>query len=235
MWESGFDTTGETFKWAQKLIKIRKQYTALRRGDSRCVVYHAHRRRGGLGHLRLPAQRRRHRHGYALVVFNTNQYKESHTGFEGNAMSVIAPARTVLVDVLNDAAASYTVSSDGRVDISLPPSSAMILVPQGDVVALDQVRFTVVAVRTHGLLKSFADTQVLRGIDLEIPDGCFAVLVGPSGCGKSTLLRCLAGLEQVSAGRIEFGDRDVTELPPRERRGHGLPVLRAVPPHDRAR
>lgn len=74
-----------------------------------------------------------------------------------------------------------------------------------------------VAVRTHGLLKSFADTQVLKGIDLEIPDGSFAVLVGPSGCGKSTLLRCLAGLEQVSAGRIEFGDRDVTDLPPRDR------------------
>ena len=138
MWESGFDTSGETFKWAQKLIKIRKQYTALRRGD--LSVVWSTTRTGDEEDAGIFAFQRNggdSANGYALVVFNTNQYKESHTGFEGNAMSVIAPAGTVLVDVLNDAAASYTVSSDGRVDISLPPSSAMILVPQGDVVALD--------------------------------------------------------------------------------------------------
>ncbi|GAA4751451.1 diacetylchitobiose ABC transporter ATP-binding protein MsiK [Nocardioides endophyticus] len=55
------------------------------------------------------------------------------------------------------------------------------------------------------------------GLNLEIQDGEFVVLVGPSGCGKSTSLRMLAGLEEVTAGRIYIGDRDVTDLPPKER------------------
>jgi multiple sugar transport system ATP-binding protein len=54
-------------------------------------------------------------------------------------------------------------------------------------------------------------------LDLEIGDGEFLVLVGPSGCGKSTSLRMLAGLEEVNAGRILIGDRDVTQLPPKDR------------------
>ncbi|MFO7561914.1 MAG: sn-glycerol-3-phosphate ABC transporter ATP-binding protein UgpC [Enhygromyxa sp.] len=74
-----------------------------------------------------------------------------------------------------------------------------------------------VSVRAKRLIKRFGETTVLRGVDLDIPDGSFAVLVGPSGCGKSTLLRMLAGLEQVSEGAIEFGDREVTSLEPRER------------------
>ena len=54
-------------------------------------------------------------------------------------------------------------------------------------------------------------------LDLEIEDGEFLVLVGPSGCGKSTALRMLAGLEEVNAGAICIGDRDVTDLPPKDR------------------
>jgi multiple sugar transport system ATP-binding protein len=54
-------------------------------------------------------------------------------------------------------------------------------------------------------------------LDLEIEDGEFLVLVGPSGCGKSTSLRMLAGLEDVNAGRILIGDRDVTQVPPKDR------------------
>jgi len=54
-------------------------------------------------------------------------------------------------------------------------------------------------------------------LDLEIADGEFLVLVGPSGCGKSTSLRMLAGLEDVSSGRIMIGDRDVTHMPPKQR------------------
>ncbi len=54
-------------------------------------------------------------------------------------------------------------------------------------------------------------------LDLEIADGEFLVLVGPSGCGKSTSLRMLAGLEDVNAGRILIGDRDVTHVPPKDR------------------
>src|SRR6187401_3575615 len=54
-------------------------------------------------------------------------------------------------------------------------------------------------------------------IELEVADGEFLVLVGPSGCGKSTTLRMLAGLEEVNEGRILIGDRDVTQLPPKDR------------------
>jgi multiple sugar transport system ATP-binding protein len=54
-------------------------------------------------------------------------------------------------------------------------------------------------------------------IDLDIADGEFLVLVGPSGCGKSTTLRMLAGLEEVNAGKILIGDRDVTNIPPKDR------------------
>src|SRR5919198_343687 len=55
------------------------------------------------------------------------------------------------------------------------------------------------------------------GLDIEIEDGEFLVLVGPSGCGKSTSLRMLAGLEDVNSGSIFIGDRDVTHLPPKDR------------------
>ena len=54
-------------------------------------------------------------------------------------------------------------------------------------------------------------------LDLAIEDGEFLVLVGPSGCGKSTSLRMLAGLEDINAGRILIGDRDVTQVPPKDR------------------
>jgi multiple sugar transport system ATP-binding protein len=62
-----------------------------------------------------------------------------------------------------------------------------------------------------------ASTAAVDDLELEIGDGEFMVLVGPSGCGKSTSLRMLAGLEEVTAGRIRIGDRDVTDLPPKER------------------
>ena len=55
------------------------------------------------------------------------------------------------------------------------------------------------------------------GVSLDIADGEFLVLVGPSGCGKSTTLRMLAGLEEVNEGRILIGDRDVTDVPPKDR------------------
>lgn len=58
---------------------------------------------------------------------------------------------------------------------------------------------------------------MLRGVDIDVRDGGFAVLVGPSGCGKSTLLRVIAGLEEADSGQLLFGERDVTRLPPRDR------------------
>ncbi|MVA76811.1 sn-glycerol-3-phosphate ABC transporter ATP-binding protein UgpC [Auraticoccus sp. F435] len=62
-----------------------------------------------------------------------------------------------------------------------------------------------------------ADKSAVDKLNLEIGDGEFMVLVGPSGCGKSTSLRMLAGLEEVNAGSIHIGERDVTDLPPKDR------------------
>src|ERR1700691_3642740 len=72
-------------------------------------------------------------------------------------------------------------------------------------------------VRIGGLHKRFGSVHAVRGIDLDIPDGEFTVLVGPSGCGKSTLLRTIAGLEEVSEGTIEIGGDVVNGMRPRDR------------------
>jgi len=73
------------------------------------------------------------------------------------------------------------------------------------------------SVTFSGVSKSFGSTTVVSDLDLELADGAMTVLVGPSGCGKTTSLRMLAGLEQVSEGTIRIGDRDVTDLEPKER------------------
>jgi len=73
------------------------------------------------------------------------------------------------------------------------------------------------AVGLKGVRKSFGKVEVVRGVDLDIASGEFCVLLGPSGCGKSTLLRMIAGLEDVDNGRIDIGDREVTDLEPNER------------------
>jgi multiple sugar transport system ATP-binding protein len=65
--------------------------------------------------------------------------------------------------------------------------------------------------------KFFGSTQVLYGVEIEIVDGEFVVLVGPSGCGKSTLLRMIAGLEEISKGEISIGGRVVNNVPPKDR------------------
>jgi multiple sugar transport system ATP-binding protein len=65
--------------------------------------------------------------------------------------------------------------------------------------------------------KRYGSVQVLHDINIDIEDGEFIVLVGPSGCGKSTLLRMVAGLEPITAGTVEIGDRVVNDLEPKER------------------
>jgi multiple sugar transport system ATP-binding protein len=60
-------------------------------------------------------------------------------------------------------------------------------------------------------------TQAVRSVDLAIEDGALMVLVGPSGCGKTTLLRMVAGLEEVTAGTIRIGDRQINDVPPKAR------------------
>ena len=72
-------------------------------------------------------------------------------------------------------------------------------------------------VTIRALRKTYGGLQVIHGLDLDIPDGAFVVLVGPSGCGKSTLLRMIAGLEEVTGGDVMIGERRVNNLPPSER------------------
>jgi len=67
------------------------------------------------------------------------------------------------------------------------------------------------------VVKAFGKTEVVHGIDLEIQNREFAVLVGPSGCGKSTVLRMIAGLEQITGGTIQIGDRMVNDVAPKDR------------------
>ena len=67
------------------------------------------------------------------------------------------------------------------------------------------------------IVKKFGSVTVLDGLNLEIEDRDFLVLLGPSGCGKTTLLNLLAGLADVTSGRIMIGERDVTELDPKDR------------------
>ncbi|MEO1122390.1 MAG: ABC transporter ATP-binding protein [Pseudomonadota bacterium] len=68
-----------------------------------------------------------------------------------------------------------------------------------------------------GVRKSFGETSVLKGVNLDIADGEFLTLVGPSGCGKSTLLRIVAGLEDASTGTVQIDGRDVTGVGPSAR------------------
>jgi len=72
-------------------------------------------------------------------------------------------------------------------------------------------------VQIRGVTKRYGGVQVMHGVDVDIEDGEFVVLVGPSGCGKSTLLRMIAGLEEVSEGTISIGGRVVNDVLPKER------------------
>ena len=72
-------------------------------------------------------------------------------------------------------------------------------------------------VELKDIKKQFGKVDVIKGINFTIPDGSFTVLVGPSGCGKSTILRMIAGLEDVTEGKILIGDQDVTHLDPVDR------------------
>jgi multiple sugar transport system ATP-binding protein len=72
-------------------------------------------------------------------------------------------------------------------------------------------------VRMQQVKKDFGGVEIIKGVDLAVADGEFCVFVGPSGCGKSTLLRMIAGLEDISAGALEIGGRDMTRVPPANR------------------
>ena len=73
------------------------------------------------------------------------------------------------------------------------------------------------SVSIRAATKRFGEVEILHGVDIEIADGSFTVLVGPSGCGKSTLLRMIAGLEEISGGEIRIADRVVNDVLPKQR------------------
>jgi multiple sugar transport system ATP-binding protein len=75
----------------------------------------------------------------------------------------------------------------------------------------------VATVEIRGVTKSFGSVEVIRGVDVDISDGEFVVLVGPSGCGKSTLLRMIAGLEQITSGEISISGSVVNSMAPKAR------------------
>ncbi len=72
-------------------------------------------------------------------------------------------------------------------------------------------------VNLRKLVKNYDQTPAVRGIDLDIPDKEFVVLVGPSGCGKTTTLRMIAGLEDITGGEVVIGDAVVNDVPPKDR------------------
>ncbi|WP_407051481.1 ABC transporter ATP-binding protein [Methyloraptor flagellatus] len=73
------------------------------------------------------------------------------------------------------------------------------------------------SVAIRGVRKAYGAVSVIKGVDVDIREGEFVILVGPSGCGKSTLLRMIAGLEHITGGEIAIGDRVVNNVPPKER------------------
>ncbi|QQR39488.1 ABC transporter ATP-binding protein [Devosia rhizoryzae] len=73
------------------------------------------------------------------------------------------------------------------------------------------------SVSINGVRKSYGPVDVIHGVDIDIEDGEFVVLVGPSGCGKSTLLRMIAGLEEISGGQIRIGQRVVNDVSAKDR------------------
>ena len=81
-----------------------------------------------------------------------------------------------------------------------------------------------------------APSDIIKGADLEIADGSFVVFVGPSGCGKTTLLRLIAGLEDVTGGKILIDGKNVVDAAAGQARAlDGVPVLRALSAYERAR
>ncbi|BAA29090.1 373aa long hypothetical sugar-binding transport ATP-binding protein [Pyrococcus horikoshii OT3] len=88
-----------------------------------------------------------------------------------------------------------------------------------------------VEVKLENLTKRFGNFTAVNKLNLTIKDGEFLVLLGPSGCGKTTTLRMIAGLEEPTEGRIYFGDRDVTYLPPKDRNISMVFQSYAVWPH----
>jgi alpha-amylase len=136
LWSTGFPTDGVTFQHIKQLIDIRKAYVALRRGATQVrwstndvgseddAGIFAFERTGGEAGTQ-----------YALVVLNTNDFQSSATSNMGTTMAVGVMPGTVLVDVLSPGHTTYTVGTDGTMNLTVPAQSGMILVPDNQVVS----------------------------------------------------------------------------------------------------
>ena len=165
--------------------------------------------------------------GAALDVLPVEPLAADHP-LARHPRALLTPARRVLLDRGGDRAAPQgghehrAVGCDGTPDVSCdsrahgPSWADTGLIRSGGTAARgDNVRWHRVAIR--GVAKRFGATTVIHGVDIDIADGEFAVLVGPSGCGKTTLLRMIAGLEEITDGEILIGDRVVNRMLPKER------------------
>ncbi len=131
LWDSGFDTTGDTFQWTKRLIAIRNAYPSLRRGAVQ-VAYSTSNTADEPDAGILAFERTGGDAGgsYALVVFNTNQDHESTTRNGDEAMTVLAPPGTEFVDVFTEARS--IVEADGTLEITVPPIGRALLVPAAE-------------------------------------------------------------------------------------------------------
>lgn len=131
LWMSGYDESGPTFQWIQKLTALRKKYKALQLGDQKVVW--ATSRTGGEPDAGIFAFERAGGDAgkaYALVVLNTNASHSSSPEYQGTPMVVSAEAGTVLVDVLSDKKDMYTVDDSSHLSITVPANHGALLIPQ---------------------------------------------------------------------------------------------------------
>ena len=126
LWNSGYDTSNETFRHISSMADLRAQYAPLRRGDLKIIWSTNH--TGDEEDAGILAFERTYKNETVVVVLNTNKSHNSSTSFEGSVMKTSLPAGTSLRDVFPGRSSSYTVGSDGGLQITLAPQTAAVLV-----------------------------------------------------------------------------------------------------------
>ncbi len=125
LWNTGFDTTNDTFVHIAKLARIRRTYAALRRGDTHVVWSTSHvGSESDAGIFAFERTGGDAGSSYALVVLNTNEAQASSTSNGGSTMQTTLAPSTVLVDVLNDGLTTYTTDANGQLALTLPAMAA---------------------------------------------------------------------------------------------------------------